>query len=126
MNIAAWALSGILALLFLAAGGMKLAKPKSALQESGMAWVEDFDPRVVKLIGALEVLGGLGLILPAVLNIAPVLVPIAAIGLALIMVGAIVTHLRRGEPQMAGVNAALLVAALLVAIGRLFVVPFGG
>jgi hypothetical protein len=72
----------------------------------------------VKGIGALEVLGALGLILPAALDIVPVLVPVAATGLALVMLGAAVTHARRNENQMIVVNVVLLALAVFVAWGR--------
>lgn len=117
MNILLWILAGVLAALFLAAGTMKLSRPKDALASS-MGWVESFSAGTVKLIGALEVLAALGLVLPAVTGIAPVLVPLAATGLVLVMAGAIVVHLRRGENQMVGINVVLLVLAAVVAWGR--------
>jgi uncharacterized membrane protein YphA (DoxX/SURF4 family) len=118
MNVVLWIIAGLLAAAFLVAGGMKLTQPKKKLAESGLAWVEDFSPGTVKAIGALEVLGALGLILPAVLDIAPILVPIAATGLAVIMLGAIVTHARRREHQAIVINVILLVLAVVVAWGR--------
>jgi uncharacterized membrane protein len=83
-----------------------------------MAWAGDFPPGAVKAIGAVEVLGGLGLVLPAVVDIAPILVAWAALGLVAVMVGAAVTHLRRREAQMIPVNLVLLVLAAVVAWGR--------
>ena len=83
-----------------------------------MAWTEDFSPGVIKTIGALELLAAIGLILPAALNIAPVLVPLAATGLAVIMIGAMVTHARRREFPMIAGNLVLLVLAALVMWGR--------
>jgi uncharacterized membrane protein YphA (DoxX/SURF4 family) len=118
MNVVLWIIAGLLAAAFLVAGGMKLTQPKKKLAESGLAWVEDFSPGTVKAIGALEVLGALGLILPTVLDIAPILVPIAATGLAVIMLGAIVTHARRREQQAIVINVILLVLAVVVAWGR--------
>lgn len=118
MNILLWVVAGLLALAFLAAGAMKLTRPKAQLAESGLAWVEDFTPGAVKGIGAVEVLGALGLVLPAVTGIAPVLVPLAATGLALTMVGAAVVHVRRGETRMIVVNVVLLLLAAFVAWGR--------
>ncbi len=118
MNIALWIIAGLLALAFLAAGAMKLTQPKEKLAASGMAWVEDFTPGMIKTIGALEVLGALGLILPAALGIIPVLVPIAAVGLAALMVGAAITHARRKERQMLPVNLVLFALAVVVAVGR--------
>ena len=79
---------------------------------------EDFSDTGVRTIGALEILGALGLLLPAVAGVATVLVPIAAVGLALVMVGAAVTHRRRGELPMIGSNVVLLVLAVVVAWAR--------
>ncbi len=118
MNVVLWIVAGVLAAAFLGAGLMKLAQPKEKLVESGMGWAGDFSPGVVKAIGALEVLGALGLILPAVFDVATVLVPLAAVGLALIMAGAIVVHARRKETPMVVANVVLLVLALFVAWGR--------
>ena len=118
MNNALWIIAGLLALAFLASGAMKLARPKEKLAASGMGVVEDFSAGTVKAIGTLEVLAAVGLILPAALDIAPVLVPLAAVGLVLLMVGAIITHLRRHEARPIVVNLALLALAVLVAWGR--------
>ena len=63
-------------------------------------------------------LGALGLILPGALDIAPILVPLAATGLGVIMIGAIITHGRRKEPQPIVINAVVLILAALVAILR--------
>jgi uncharacterized membrane protein YphA (DoxX/SURF4 family) len=119
MNVFLWILAGVLAAFFLAAGVTKLSQSRAKLLESGnMNWVEDLSAGTVKLIGAAELLGAIGLILPAVLDIAPILVPLAATGLAIIMVGAIVTHARRKENQPIILNAVILVLAVLVAIFR--------
>jgi uncharacterized membrane protein len=118
VNVVLWIVAGVLAAAFLASGLMKLAQPKKKIVDSGMGWAEDFSDGAVKGIGALEVLGALGLILPAVFDVATVLVPIAASGLALIMLGAAVTHARRKESQMVVVNVVLLLLAAFVAWGR--------
>jgi uncharacterized membrane protein YphA (DoxX/SURF4 family) len=118
MNVTLWIVAGLLAAAFLASGLMKVAQPKKKLADAGMAWTEDFSGPAVKTIGALEALGALGLILPAVLDIAPVLVPLAATGLAVIMLGAAVVHVRRRETPMIGVNLVLLALAAFVAWGR--------
>jgi uncharacterized membrane protein YphA (DoxX/SURF4 family) len=115
MNIVAWILQIVLAIAFLGAGGMKLARPKPALVGAGMGWAEDFTDSNVKLIGAVEVLGAIGLVVPWLTGIAPILTPIAAVGLALVMGGAVVTHGRRKEqfvpPLVLGVLS-LVVAVL--------------
>jgi len=118
MTVLAWILQGVLGLAFLAAGGMKLAQPRKKLIDSGMGWAEDFTDGPVKVIGALEVLGALGLVLPVLVGVAPVLTPIAAAGLTLVMAAAVVTHIRRGEYSGAVLAAVLGVLALVVAILR--------
>jgi uncharacterized membrane protein YphA (DoxX/SURF4 family) len=117
VHLALWLLAGVLAAIFLAAGVVKLALPRTKLAASA-GWVEDFSDRAVKGIGALEVLAAIGLILPAALDLAPALVPLAATGLVLLMVGAAITHARRHESQRIAVNAVLLVPAAVVAVGR--------
>ena len=119
MNVALWIIAGVLAAVFAAAGLIKLTQPKEKLAASGQGWTEDFSPRAVKAIGAAELLAAVGLILPAALDIAPVLVPLAALGLVLLMVGAIVTHARRKENQTIVVNVLLLLLAAAVVVGRL-------
>jgi uncharacterized membrane protein YphA (DoxX/SURF4 family) len=119
VNLLAWILSGLLAALYLAAGTTKLLQPKEKLLASGnMNWVEDLDGGQLKALASLEILGAIGLVLPWALDIAPVLTPIAAVGLALIQAGAIRTHLRRGEQQVLPLNVVLLVVAVVVAVLR--------
>lgn len=118
MNIVLWIVAGLLALAFLVAGATKLSKPKAELAEQ-MGWVEEFAPRTVKVIGALEVLAAVGLVVPPLLGIAPVLAPLAALGLVLLMAGAVVVHARRRETPMVVVNLVLLALAVVVVWGRL-------
>ncbi len=118
MDLALWIIAGLLAVAFLASGVMKLTRTREQLAASGMGWATDFGPGAVKAIGALEVLAAIGLILPALLDIAPVLVPLAAVGLILIMIGAAVVHARRKETPLIAVNVVLLVLAAVVAWGR--------
>jgi uncharacterized membrane protein YphA (DoxX/SURF4 family) len=125
MNVVLWIIAGLLAAAFAAAGAMKLTSPKEKLAASGMGWTEDFSAGMVKLIGALEILAAIGLILPAALDIVPVLVPLAALGLVLIMIGAIVTHARRKENQSIGINVVLLLLAAVVVWGRFGPYSFG-
>jgi uncharacterized membrane protein YphA (DoxX/SURF4 family) len=117
LNIVLWIVAGLLAAGFLAAGTMKTFRPKEALAEN-MSWVEDFSIRTVKTIGILEILAAIGLILPGALDIAPILVPLAATGLVLMMIGAIVVHVRRKERQPLPINIVLLLLAAFVAWGR--------
>ena len=118
MNVVLWIIASVLAVLFLASGAMKLLQPKEKLAASGQEWTEGFSANTIKLIGGLEVLAAIGLILPAVVDVVPVLVPLAALGLVLVMIGAIVTHARRRETPMVVVNLVLLVLAAVVVWGR--------
>ncbi len=117
MNVVLWIIAGVLAVAFFAAGLTKLTQPREKLAAT-MGWVEDFSPGTVKLIGALEVLAAIGLILPAALVIVPVLVPLAAVGLVALMVGAAITHARRKEAPMIAINLVLLLLAAVVIWGR--------
>lgn len=125
MNIVLWIIAGVLAVLFLAAGMMKLTQPKEKLATSGLAWTEDFSSGMVKTIGALEVLAAIGLIVPPLVGVAPVLAPLAALGLVALMIGAIITHARRHESSAIVINVVLLALAAVVAWGRLGPYPFG-
>lgn len=117
MSIALWIVQILLAVLFLGAGLTKLTQPKPKL-EGMMPWAKDFTLPTVRFIGAVEVLGAVGLVLPAWTGIAPILTPLAATGLAVTMLLAAVTHYRRGEHQVIGVNVVLLLLAAFVAWGR--------
>ncbi|WP_084039434.1 DoxX family protein [Demequina sp. NBRC 110053] len=97
MTIAYWIVAGIAAAAFLFAGGSKLLQSEDKLRESGVL-PERRTLGAERGIGAVEVTGALGLILPPVTGIAPVLAPVAAVGLAVTMVLAIVNHRRHGEP----------------------------
>jgi uncharacterized membrane protein YphA (DoxX/SURF4 family) len=118
VNIVLWIIAALLAAAFAAAGLMKLTQPKAKLAASGMAWTEDFTDGQVKAIGAVEVLGAIGLVLPAALGIATVLTPLAAAGLAVTMAVAATVHLRRGERSMVPVNVVLGAPAVFVAVMR--------
>lgn len=120
MIIALWILNGLLALAFIAAGGMKVARPKSALVASGMSWADDFADPTVKIIGAAEVVGGIGLILPLLTGIAPILTPIAAAALTVVMIGAVVVHVRRKENATPSIVLAVL-SAVSAVVGFLVV-----
>ncbi|HZM74917.1 MAG TPA: DoxX family protein [Candidatus Limnocylindrales bacterium] len=118
MNVVLWIIAGALAALLIPAGIMKLTQPREKLAATGLGWTMDFSPRSVKMIGALDALGGIGLVLPPLVGIAPVLAPIAAVGVALLMVGAMVVHGRRKEYPQVGFNIVLLILAAVVAWGR--------
>lgn len=117
MNVVVWVLQGLLALAFLIAGVLKVSQPKAKLAPN-MPWVEDFSAGVIKLIGAMELLAAIGLILPGALDIAPVLTPLAAVGLVVLMLLAAATHARRKEPSNVAINGVLLALAAVVAWAR--------
>jgi len=116
MIVVYFVVAGILALVALGSGAMKLIRPKAKLAEMGapMAWTHDFPDWQIKAIGAVEVLGAVGVILPMATNILPVLSPIAALGIAIIQAGAFVVHARRGEKPF--VNMAIFALAGAAAV----------
>jgi hypothetical protein len=118
MNVVLWIIAVVLGLLFIAAGVMKMVQPKEKLAEIGLGWTDGFSANSVKAIGALDFLAGVGLILPAAVGIAEILVPLAAVGIVLLMIGAVVVHGRRRETPIVAFNLVLLVLAAVVAWGR--------
>jgi uncharacterized membrane protein YphA (DoxX/SURF4 family) len=121
MGIALWVVQVLLAAAFVVSGATKLSQPKEKLIKK-WAWVEDFSQGSVRIIGVLEVLGAIGIVVPALTGIVPSLTPLAALGLVLTMIGAALTHLRRTEYGNIAMNAVLLVLAAFVAYGRFFLV----
>ncbi|WP_028850380.1 DoxX family protein [Thermocrispum municipale] len=122
MNTAAWVVQGVLAAMFFGVGLAKVTQTRQQLQalSPNLAWTEDFGDTTVKLIGAAEVLGALGLILPMLTGIAELLTPIAAVGLVVVLIGAVVTHARRKE-----FNATTPPLALAIGAGFVAGVRFG-
>ena len=117
MDIGLWVVQVLLAVVFLMVGMAKLTKPKEELAER-MDWVEDFSLGTIRFIGGVEVLAAIGLILPGLFGIAPILVPIAASGLVVTQIGAVIVHARRSEPKMIIGNVVLIALALFVAWAR--------
>lgn len=109
MHIAFWVLAGVLALFYLYGGGIKLIQSREQLLPM-MAWVDTTPMRAVRAIGAIEVLGALGLILPPLTGIAPRLAVAAAAGFVVLQILATRVHLRRGDRQI-GLNLGLLALA---------------
>ena len=124
MDTAVWIVVALLAALFLVTGLAKITQPRLKLADGPMEWAADLTDGQFRTVGVLELLGAAGLILPAVLGIAPALVPLAAVGLALTMVGAIVAHLRLGETDRLAVPIVVLALALFVAVERFGAYPF--
>jgi uncharacterized membrane protein YphA (DoxX/SURF4 family) len=118
MNLALWIIAIVLAVAFAGSGLMKQFVPKDKLVTAGQGWAQDFSTTSIRLIGLAEILGAIGLVLPAAVHIAPILVSLAAVGLALVMVGAAVVHARRNEPMNIAVNVVLIALAVFVAWGR--------
>lgn len=123
MSAVVWIVTGLLAAIFLFSGCAKLGKTRDELHAGGLTFVEDFNEAPIRMIGLLEVVGALGLVLPGLTSIAPVLVPLSALGLGLVMVAAMTVHVRRNEYSRLGLNLVLLALAMFVAFGRLGPVP---
>jgi uncharacterized membrane protein YphA (DoxX/SURF4 family) len=120
VNVALWIVAGLLAAVFVVAGSNKLLFSREKLAKApGGGWALDFSAGFVKALGVLEVLAACGLILPALLGVAPILVPLAAIGLALLMTGAAIVVGRRHEHAHLLIDLTYLALAAFVAIGRL-------
>jgi len=116
MNIFLWILQVVLGLYFLAIGIMHFVIPPGLPAQ--MAWMYELTPTLHYISGAAEILGGLGMILPAVTRIQTRLVPLAALGLSLVMLLAIIYHAARGEYQNIAFNVFLMAATAFVAYGR--------
>lgn len=111
--------AGLLAAIYLFSGAVKVILPREKLAAApGGGWVNDFRASTVKAIGVLEILGALGLVLPTALGIAPVLAPLAATGLAVLMAGAVFTRIRRREPKPLVADLVYVTLASFVAWGR--------
>ncbi|MEU6720994.1 DoxX family protein [Nonomuraea sp. NPDC046802] len=117
MNVFLWVVQALLAASFGMSGLAKLTRPKDKLVGK-YPWMETFSQAAVRLIGVMEVLGAVGLIVPVLTGIAPVLTPIAAAGLAVMMILAAILHLRRKEPSGLPATVILFALAALVAWGR--------
>lgn len=122
-NIGLWVAQVVLAAVYVMAGFMKLTQPIDALVASGMSYAGDYPEMLTRFIGTMEVLGAIGIILPAATRIAPFLTPLAALGFSTIQVLAIGLHTMRGEFQVLPVNFVLLALALFVLWGRLRKAP---
>jgi len=118
LNIATWVAQVILALLFGMAGVLKTFTPMAELATK-IPWTAEVPETLVRFIGVSELLGAIGILLPAALRIRPRLTPLAAAGLALVMALAILFHVARGEAQVIGVPIVLGALAAFVAWSRL-------
>ncbi|MFD0319016.1 DoxX family protein [Streptomyces flavalbus] len=119
MNLALWIAAGLLAAVALVGGVSKTFVPRQTLgAHDGGGWTLDVSDGFVKSLGVLELSAAAGLILPAALDIAPVMVPVTAACFVLLMIGAMITHGRRGEFRYVGLNVAYFSLAVFIAWGR--------
>jgi DoxX-like family len=119
MNPLLWILSFALAATYAITGSAKVASSRERLLAvPGMGWVEETPTSRVRTIGLLEIAGAIGVVVPWATGILPLLTPLAALGLAAVQMGAMATHLTRGEREHLWLNVLLLVVAVVVAIGR--------
>jgi DoxX-like family len=127
MNLSLWIVAGLLAAVLLVSTS-KMFVPREKMASMGHAaeWVLDFSPAALRTIGALELLAAAGLILPAVLDIAPILVPVTATCVALLFAGAVTMRLRRGEKATIVPDVVYLALAVFLAWGRFGLEPFAG
>ena len=123
MNIALWIVAGVFGIAYVAGGIVKLTMPYEKYAAK-LGCPEDFTPGNVRFMGVVEILGGIGLVLPGLVGVAPVLVPIAASCMALYMAGAITERLRRGEYKELLGDLLFLAAMVFVAWGRFAIEPF--
>ena len=121
-NIIVWVLQVVLATMFLMTGAMKTFQPISQLAAS-LPWVNDVPAGLVRFIGVSELLAGIGLLLPSILKYKTFLTALAALGIVLIMIGASIFHISRGETSVIGMNAVLALIALYIAWARIKKVP---
>ncbi|MEV7322503.1 DoxX family protein [Streptomyces sp. NPDC093970] len=112
MSVAYWIVAGLLALFYLYAGGLKTVRSRERLLPM-MAWVDGMPMAAVRALGAVEVLGAFGLLLPRLTGVAPSAAVAAAAGLAVLQLGAIGVHVRMGDRQVA-LNVVLLGMAAAV------------
>ena len=118
MNVVLWVVAGLLAALNLVSGLVKVSQPREKLAAGQMGWAGDMSDGTVNMIGMTEILGAIGLILPLATGIATLLTPLAAVGLVVIQLGAVVVHVRRGEGKTVPFNVVLVLLGAFVAIGR--------
>ncbi|MFF7193021.1 DoxX family protein [Streptomyces sp. NPDC008079] len=114
METAYWILAGLLAVFYLYAGGKKTAQSKERLAPM-MGWVDTVPMPAVRAVGAVEILGAAGLLLPPLTGVAPVLALVAALGFLVLQVLATALHLSRGEARVTGLNIALIALAAVTA-----------
>lgn len=114
-NISLWAGRAVLALFFAYAGVLKLSRTPQALSAMGWHWTMDVPPSLITFIGAMELLGAVGIILPAASRILPWLTNLAAAGMTVLQLVALAFHLARGETDVLWLNVVVILVAGAVA-----------
>ena len=117
LHLGLWVVQGLLGALFLAVGAMKATQPIAVLVDT-LGWPAAVPAALVRVIGVAELLGGLGLILPAATRVKPMLTPLAGVGLAMVMLLATIFHISRGELGALPIPLVLGGLAAFVAWGR--------
>ncbi len=117
LHITLWIAQVLLAGMFIMSGFMKISQPIDQLSQM-LPWASQVPVGLVRFIGISELLGGLGLILPALLRIKPQLTALAAVGLATVMLFALLFHISKGEFSAIGMNLGIALIALFIAWGR--------
>jgi NAD(P)H-dependent flavin oxidoreductase YrpB (nitropropane dioxygenase family) len=117
VNIFLWILQAVLAALFALSGLGKAFQSKEKVLVKAPV-LEDYAPATIRFIGAAELAGAVGIVLPEALGIAPVLTPVAAVGLVVLMLLGALAHARRGERLGVAVTVVLAALAAVIAIGR--------
>ena len=125
MNVVLWILQILLGLLFLFAGGTKLVMSAEALSQPAAPGALVLPVWFIRFIGVCELLGGLGLLLPGLFKVRQYLTPLAALGLGIIMAGAVVVTAIGGAISIAAVNLVILLLLLFSAYARWRVEPHG-
>jgi uncharacterized membrane protein YphA (DoxX/SURF4 family) len=121
MNTLIWIAQSLLAVLFIV-HGIAMFNPPAAVQDSVVKKM-GFSLPFLKIIGTLEVIGGIGLILPSWTRVMPLLSPLAALGLVVIMSGAVVSHARQAEGKQTVATSIVTLLVIFVAIGRFWLAP---
>ena len=120
MNALLWTLQGSLAAIFTASGLAKISQPKDRLIASGQTGVAPFPVPVIRITAFCELLGAIGILVPMLVGVAEFPTPAAAVGYAVVMMGAIASHAYLREPRNVAVTVAIFIAAVTVAVGRAF------
>ena len=117
LNITLWVAQIIVAVLLLWAASVKLLKPINDIPAM-WPWAGQVSSTLVRFTGVVDLLGALGLILPPVFRLKPILTPLAAVGVVVLMICASIFHISRGEGSQIGINIVVLMIAAFIAWGR--------